>query len=100
MREAAQRLKDDMHAVELARLSDNNCAQYDPQAGPKQKKPPEPWFSNGARRGCGVPNWIRICLRSPRASSTSCRLISPFDPKTVVAFRGTTGEAEDILTDQ
>ena len=23
----------------------------------------------------------------------------PFDPKTVVAFRGTTGEAEDILTD-
>ena len=43
VREAAQRLKDDMHAVELARLSDNSYAQYDPQAGPKQKKPPEPW---------------------------------------------------------
>ena len=31
--------------IELARLSDNSYAQYDPQAGPKQKKPPEPCLS-------------------------------------------------------
>ncbi|PRD64168.1 hypothetical protein [Malikia granosa] len=43
VREAAKRLQDDMHAVELARLSDNSYAQFDPKAGPQQKKPPEPW---------------------------------------------------------
>ena len=98
VREAAQRLKDDMHAVELARLSDNSYAQYDPQAGPKQKKPPEPWAAMTEQQ-------IRDAGLSPKLVNDAKAVVYqlppdfPFDPKTVVAFRGTTGEAEDILTD-
>lgn len=98
VREAAQRLKDDMHAVELARLSDNSYAQYDPQAGPKQRKPPEPWTAM-------TPEEVVASKLDPDLLEKSKGVIYklppdfPFDPKTVVAFRGTTGEAEDILTD-
>ena len=98
VREAAQRLKDDMHAVELARLSDNSYAQYDPQAGPKQKKPPEPWAAMTEQqiRNAGLTPEL---LEKSKATIYRLPPDFPFDPKTVVAFRGTTGEAEDILTD-
>jgi hypothetical protein len=98
VREAAQRLKDDMHAVELARLSDNSYAQYDPQAGPKQKKPPEPWAVMTEQQILDTGLTPELLEKS---KATIYRLPPdfPFDPKTVVAFRGTTSEAEDILTD-
>ncbi|MEN9904031.1 MAG: hypothetical protein RLZZ555_596 [Pseudomonadota bacterium] len=98
VRETARRLKEDMHAVELARLSDNSYAQYDPKAGPQQKKPPEPWQAM-------TPDQIKDAGLSPRLVNDSKAVVYklppdfPFDPKTVVAFRGTTSEAEDILTD-
>ena len=98
VRDAAQRLKSDMHAVELARLSDNSYAQYDPKAGPKEKKPPEPWQAMTEQE-------IRDAGLSPKLVNDSKAVIYklppdfPFDPKTVVAFRGTTSDTEDILTD-
>ena len=98
VRDAAQRLKTDMHAVELARLSDNSYAQFDPKAGPKQKKPPEPWQAMTREE-------ILAAKLDPELVEQSKAVIYklppdfPFDPKTVVAFRGTTADAEDILTD-
>ena len=98
VREAAKRLKDDMHAVELARLSENSYAQYDPKAGPKEKKPPEPWQAMTREE-------ILAAKLDPELVEQSKAVIYklppdfPFDPKTVVAFRGTTADAEDILTD-
>ena len=98
VRDAAQRLKSDMHAVELARLSDNSYAQYDPKAGPKQKKPPEPWRAMTEQE-------IRDAGLSPKLVNDSKAVIYklppdfPFDPKMVATFRGTTDDAEDILTD-
>ena len=98
VREAAKRLKDDMHAVELARLSDNSYSQYDPKAGPKQKKPPEPWRAMTEQE-------IREAKLDPELLDKAKAVIYklppdfPFDPKTVVAFRGTTLDKEDILTD-
>ena len=98
VREAARQLKADMHAVELARLSDNSYAQYDPKAGPKQKKPPEPWqaMTEQEVRDAGLTPEF---LEKSKATVYKLPPDFPFDPKTVVAFRGTTGEAEDILTD-
>ncbi|WP_442762423.1 hypothetical protein [Malikia spinosa] len=98
VRDAAQRLKADMHAVELARLSENSYAQYDPKAGPKEKKPPEPWQAMTREE-------ILAAKLDPELVEQSKAVIYklppdfPFDPKTVVAFRGTTSETEDILTD-
>ncbi|WP_333709220.1 hypothetical protein [Malikia spinosa] len=98
VRDAAQRLKADMHAVELARLSDNSYAQFDPKAGPKEKKPPEPWQAMTEQE-------IKDAGLSPKLVNDAKAVIYklppdfPFDPKTVVAFRGTTADTEDILTD-
>lgn len=98
VRDAAQRLKADMHAVELARLSDNSYAQFDPKAGPKEKKPPEPWraMTEQEVRDAGLTPEL---LEKSKATIYKLPPDFPFDPKTVVAFRGTTGETEDILTD-
>lgn len=98
VRDAAQRLKADMHAVELARLSDNSYAQFDPKAGPKEKKPPEPWqaMSKQQLKDAGLNPKL---LDDAKAVIYKLPPDFPFEPKTVVAFRGTTGEAEDILTD-
>ena len=96
--DAAQRLKADMHAVELARLSDNSYAQFDPKAGPKQKKPPEPWAAMTEQQ-VRKSNIDPSVLKDSKAVIYTLPPDFPFDPKTVVAFRGTTAEAEDILTD-
>ena len=98
VRDAAQRLKADMHAVELARLSDNSYAQFDPKAGPKQKKPPEPWAAMTEQQIKDSSLDYELLKRS-KATIYKLPPDFPFDPKTVVAFRGTTGEADDILTD-
>ena len=98
VREAARQLKQDMHAVELARLSDNSYAQFDPKAGPQQKKPPEPWQAMTEEQ-------LRAAKLDPELLEKAKAVVYtlppdfPFDPKTVVAFRGTTADAEDILTD-
>jgi len=98
VREAARQLKDDMHAVELARLSDNSYAQYDPKAGPKQKKPPEPWQAMTAQE-IKDAGFTPELLEKSKATIYKLPPDFPFDPKTVVAFRGTTLDKEDILTD-
>ena len=98
VRDAAQRLKSDMHAVELARLSDNSYAQYDPKAGPKEKKPPEPWRAM-TEQEIKDANIDYELLKRSKATIYKLPPDFPFDPKTVVAFRGTTSDTEDILTD-
>ena len=98
VRDAAQRLKSDMHAVELARLSDNSYAQYDPKAGPKQKKPPEPWQAMTEEEVKNA-NLDYELLKRSKATIYKLPPDFPFDPKTVVAFRGTTSDTDDILTD-
>ena len=98
VRDAAQRLKADMHAVELARLSDNSYAQFDPKAGPKEKKPPEPWEAMTPEQAQKA-NIDPALLKDAKAVIYKLPPDFPFDPKTVVAFRGTTGETADILTD-
>ena len=98
VREAAKRLQDDMHAVELARLSDNSYAQFDPKAGPQQKKPPEPWQAMTEEQAKELKIDTSL-LRDAKAVVYTLPPDFPFDPKTVVAFRGTTADAEDILTD-
>ena len=98
VRDSALRLREDMHAVELARLSDNSYAQFDPKAGPQQKKPPEPWQAMTEEQ-------LRAAKLSPELLEKAKAVVYtlppdfPFDPKTVVAFRGTTTDPEDILTD-
>ena len=98
VRDAAQRLKADMHAVELARLSDNSYAQFDPKAGPKEKKPPEPWAVM-TREEVLAAKLDPQLLEKSKAVIYKLPPDFPYDPKTVVAFRGTTSDAEDILTD-
>ena len=98
VRAAADQLQGDMKGVEMARLSENTYAQYDPDANDRQKKPPEPWHAM-------TPDELKDAGISPQLISDSKAVIYtapndfPVDPKTVVAFRGTTGETEDILTD-
>lgn len=98
VREAAKQLKEDMHAVELARLSDNSYAQFDPKAGPQQKKPPEPWqvMTEQQIKDSGLDHEL---VKRSKATIYKLPPDFPFDPKTVVAFRGTTADPEDILTD-
>ncbi len=98
VREAAKRLQDDMHAVELARLSDNSYAQFDPKTGPQQKKPPEPWQAMTKEQAIAAKIDPELLDKS-KAVIYTLPPDFPFDPKTVVAFRGTTADAEDILTD-
>jgi hypothetical protein len=98
VRAAASELNGDMKAVEMARLSENTYAQYDPTLTDEQRKPPEPWQAM-------TPQEAQDAGISPDLLGKSKAVIYkvpddfPFDPKTVVAFRGTTGETEDILTD-
>ncbi len=98
LRDSARRLREDMHAVELARLSDNSYAQFDPKAGPQQKKPPEPWQAMTEEQAKKLKIDTSL-LKDAKAVIYTLPPDFPFDPKTVVAFRGTTAEAEDILTD-
>lgn len=98
LRDSAMRLREDMHAVELARLSDNSYAQFDPKAGPQQKKPPEPWQAMTEQQAKKLKIDTSL-LKDAKAVIYTLPPNFPFDPKTVVAFRGTTADAEDILTD-
>jgi hypothetical protein len=96
VRAAATELKSDMKAVELAALSEDTYAQYDPNV--KDKTPPAPWtaMTQDQMRAAGLnPN----DAAAAKAVVYKCPDDFPYDPKTVVAFRGTTGESEDIITD-
>jgi hypothetical protein len=98
VRNAASELQGDMKGVEMARLSENTYAQYDPDANDYQKKPPEPWHAM-------TPDELQEAGINADDVSASKAVIYkapddfPVEPKTVVAFRGTTGETEDIFTD-
>ena len=98
VRAAAGELKGDMKAVEMARLSDNTYAQYDLDIPDAMRKPPEPWtaMSKKDMEEAGLD------LKQVSLSKAVIYKVPddfPFDPKTIVAFRGTTGEADDVLTD-
>ena len=95
---SAARLRSDMHAVELARLSANSYTQYDPNASPAQKKPPEPWKALSPREAQDAGINPKL-LENSKAVIYQLPPDFPLEPKTVVAFRGTTLETEDILTD-
>lgn len=97
-KKAADELKADMKAVEMARLTGNSYDQYDPDKSVEQKKPPEPWHAMSdleiEAAGLSVED-----VKASKAVIYTVPPDFPFEPKTVVAFRGTTGETEDILTD-
>lgn len=93
---AGTELKSDMHAVELASLSQDTYKQYDPTA--TDKTPPSPWRAM-------TPDELRDAdikpddMTAARAVVYKCPDDFPFDPKTVVAFQGTTADPDDILAD-
>lgn len=95
---AAQCLSEDMHAVELARLSDNSYYQFDKDKNNQEKKPPAPWqaMSKEQAKVIGIEPQL---LETAKAVIYQAPPHYPFTPKVVVAFRGTTTDREDILTD-
>ena len=101
-RQAADQLENDMKAVELARLSENTYSMAydanDPTRSPVTKAPPEPWKAMTLREAEDAGLNTRA-LQESKAVVYSLPSDFPFEPKTVVAFRGTTSEAEDIITD-
>ena len=102
----AHQLEKDMGSVEMARLSAAAYAAYDPKDA---SGVPSPWVAI-PRPGEPLSEADRATLKKMGFSNPE-RLLQakaavftvpadfPFEPKTVVSFRGTTGEAEDILTD-
>jgi hypothetical protein len=98
VRAAAAQLGQDMHSVELARLSDNAYSQYDGTLSPAERQPPAPWraMTDDELRAAGIP---ADAVRAAKGVVYRAPPDFPFDPKTVLAFRGTTPEREDIVTD-
>ena len=96
VRAAGTELKSDMHAVELASLSQDTYKQYDPNA--TDKVPPSPWHAMTADelQDAGISP---ADMKNARAVVYKCPDDFPFDPKTVVAFQGTTADPDDILAD-
>jgi len=97
LKDKAAELKGDMVAVEMARLSDNTYSQsyVDP---PKPAAVPVPWqvMSDNELKAAGIDPAL---LRESKAVVYQCPDNFPFNPKTVLAFRGTTSETQDILSD-
>lgn len=93
---AGTELKSDMHAVELASLSQDTYKQYDPNA--TDKTPPSPWhaMTSDELQDAGIKP---TDMKTARAVVYKCPDDFPFDPKTVVAFQGTTADPDDILAD-
>jgi hypothetical protein len=96
VRAAGAELKSDMKAVELASLSEDTCAQYDPNV--EDKTPPSPWkaMTEDEMRAAHI---VPKDVADAKAVIYKCPDDFPYDPKTVVAFRGTTAEGEDIIAD-
>lgn len=102
----ARQLEKDMGNVEMARLSAAAYAAYDPKDA---SGVPSPWVAiprpgepltdtdREELKKMGFPN--PDLLVDAKAAVFKVPDGFPFEPKTVVAFRGTTGSAEDILTD-
>jgi hypothetical protein len=96
VRAAGTELKSDMHAVELASLSQDTYKQYDPNA--TDRTPPSPWHAM-------TPDELQDAniklddVKAARAVVYKCPDDFPFEPKTVVAFQGTTADPDDILAD-
>jgi hypothetical protein len=98
-RNAAALLRNDMKAVELARLSENTYHQsYDDPQKPADEKPPQPWqvMSDADLKSAGIDPKL---LRASKAKIYSVPRDFPFEPKTVLAFQGTTSAGDDILAD-
>ena len=96
VRDAGAELKSDMHAVELASLSEDTYTRYGPNAD--KKPPPSPWraMTDDELRDARLePKDIKTA----RAVVYKCPDDFPFDPKTSVAFQGTTADPDDILAD-
>lgn len=96
---AARELAADMRAVELARLSDNTYAQYDPNKAGDARKPPEPWTAVTNPDDLEAMGLSPDDVKAAKAVVYQVPSDFPFNPKTVVAFRGTTGEGADIIAD-
>lgn len=96
-RQAAEQLERDMQSVELARLSAHVYTHYDPDT--KNPSPlPKPW-KVASDEDLVKMGLIPGTVKDARAAVYTLPAGFPFEPKMVVAFRGTTGETEDILVD-
>jgi hypothetical protein len=96
VRAAGTELKSDMHAVELASLSQDTYNQYGPED--EKKPPPSPWQAM-TKDELVAARIDSKDLETARAVVYKCPDDFPFDPKTVVAFQGTTADPDDILAD-
>ncbi len=94
-RTAAARLLGDTRAVELARLSDNAYAQFDGQATPADRAPPAPWRALSPAEA-GIDGGL---LEAAKAVVYRAPDDFPFEPRTVIAFRGTTLDKDDLVAD-
>ncbi|MBF0332112.1 MAG: hypothetical protein HQL40_00500 [Alphaproteobacteria bacterium] len=97
IREAASNLREDMKAVELARLS-SNTYDYDFSKNESTKSPPAPWKVMSAEEMSAKGIIIKDVINS-KAVIYSIPDDFPFEPKEIVAFRGTTEKTDDILAD-
>ncbi|MEI4235369.1 hypothetical protein [Roseovarius sp. D22-M7] len=96
----AETLKDDMEGVEMARLSDDvyRCWPTDGSECKDKPEPPAPWsavLDENELKEMGIkPAFLK------EAKARIYRLPEGFPggPKTVLAFRGTTGDLKDIHT--
>jgi len=100
--QAAEQLNTDMKSVELAQLAENTYeVDYDPKhptASPVRKPPPEPWKAMTLQEAAAA-GLMPEDLMASKAVVYSAPPDFPFSPKTVLAFRGTTPEFEDAITD-
>ncbi len=96
VRAAGTELQSDMHAVELASLSQDTYKQYDQNA--TDKTPPSPWHAMAPDELLDA-NIKLDDVTAARAVVYKCPDDFPFDPKTVIAFQGTTADPDDILAD-
>ena len=94
-RAAAARLLADTRAVELARLSDNAYNQFDGQAAAADRAPPAPWRALTPEEA-GIDTKL---LAAAKAVVYRAPDDFPFEPKTVIAFRGTTLDKDDLVAD-
>jgi hypothetical protein len=91
----AKQLQQDMYAVEMARLSDDAYEYYDP-ARPRTG-PPAPWkvMTDNELRAKGINPEL---LKQSYAVMYQAPDDFPFEPKTVLAFRGTVlADPSDVL---
>lgn len=99
VRDAARSLTEDTRSVELARLSENAYAQFDKHASPADRAPPAPWRALSPQEAAASLGVKVGDLSMARAVVYQAPPDFPFQPGRVLAFRGTSDDPDDLITD-